>query len=220
MSQLSDLEGLLNILKQIMNPQVIAAYQTADEGDDVGFLLRKLQIKDDDTFNEAMLKANIFFLAAGRVNAVAPVPTFWAAKAERFRPQLAIAYRPVERKKLSYLRYQGNGLLHIPHFDPKAEALKIPNYTIGQYSCKYTCKDGANIIVNASTEAGALEHVKALARYVKASQKPKGGIEQNCSFTKRGGKPLLLDGVEMRAFKGSYYDRAEKSQTPVRTYQL
>lgn len=220
MKQQARMDTLLDLLKQIHNPQVVAVYSTQDSSEDVAWLLSELQLKPDDTFNETVLKCLIFYLAAGRVNAVAPVPTIWAAKAERFRPQLAIAYRPTTRKKLAYLRYQGNGLLHIPHYDAKERHPKIPNYTIGSYSCKYNLKDGSNIIVNASTEEGALAHVKALARYVKASQKPSGGVESNCSFTKRGGKPLLLDGVEMKPFKGSYYDRAEKSQSPAWTSLL
>jgi hypothetical protein len=220
MKQQTRMDNLLDLLKKIHNPQVVAVYSTADEAEDVGWLASELQIKPEDTFNETVLKCLIFYLASGRVNAIAPIPTFWAAKAERFRPQLAIAYRPTQRKKLSYLRYQGNGLLHIPHFDGKQRDIKIAPYVVGQYSCKYTLKDGSNIIVNAKTDEEALKHVQNLARYVKASQKPKGGVEQNCSFTKRGGEPLLLDGVEMKPFKAAYYENGKKSQTPTWTKNL
>jgi hypothetical protein len=212
-------EVLLKLAKEIHNPNVIAAYG-GDVADDMAFLLKTSKIEDEDGFTEVILKMLIFYMGAGRVNAIAPIPTFWAAKAERFRPQLAIVTRPVNRKKLAYSRYQGNGLLHIPHYDVKVREPKIPAYTVGAFTCKYKLKDGSSILIHASSEAEALTMVKAMARYVKASQKPAGGVEVNCSYTKRGGKPLLLDGVQMKPFRAAYYDRADRSQTPVFTVNL
>jgi hypothetical protein len=187
-------DTLLKLARALHNPEVVAAY-TGDNADDTAFLLKTLRIDEEDGFTEAVLKILILNLTNGRVNAIAPIPTFWAAKAERFRPQLAIVTRPVERKKLAYGRYQGNGLLHIPHY-------------------------GSAILIHASSEDEALKMVKAMAKYVKPSQKPAGGVDVNCSYTKRGGKPLLLDGVKMKPFRAAYYERADKSQTPVFTVNL
>lgn len=219
MKEFDRTESLLKIARDIHNIAVISAYGNSEEPD-TAFLLKTLRIDDDDSAINALMAMNIFHLAAGRVNAIAPIPTFWAAKAERFRPQLAIATKPINRTKKAYKRYDGNGLLHIPHYDSKERNPKFPTYVVGQQTCKYVLKDGSNILVNASTEEGALKMVQALAKYVKASQKPAGGIEANCSFTKRKGKKLLLEGVEMRPFRAAYYDRADKSDTPLFTVQL
>jgi hypothetical protein len=219
MKQFDRTETLIKLAREIHNTAVVNAYGNSEEPD-TAFLLKHLRIAEDDTSINAMLCMEIFHLAAGRVNAIAPIPTFWAAKAERFRPQLAITTRPINRTRKSYRRYDGNGLLHIPHYDPKERSPKFPTYIVGQQTCKYTLKDGSNILVNASTEEGALKMVQALAKYVKPSQKPAGGIEANCSFTKRRGKKLLLEGVEMKPFRAAYYDRADKSETPLFTVQL
>jgi hypothetical protein len=212
-------DTLLKLARALHNPEVVAAY-TGDNADDTAFLLKTLRIDEEDGFTEAVLKILILNLTNGRVNAIAPIPTFWAAKAERFRPQLAIVTRPVERKKLAYGRYQGNGLLHIPHYDAKIRNPKLPTYTVGAFTCKYKLKDGSAILIHASSEDEALKMVKAMAKYVKPSQKPAGGVDVNCSYTKRGGKPLLLDGVKMKPFRAAYYERADKSQTPVFTVNL
>lgn len=212
-------EAIVKLAIELHNPLVAAAYDK-DPGEDTLFLLKHLRIDPEDSIQHIGLKMNLFYLAAGRQPAIAPIPTFWAAKAERFRPQLAIHFRPVNRRKLAYKRYDSNGLLHIPHYNPKERSPKLPHYVIGSQTCKYHLKDGSHILVNAQTEEGALEMVKAMAKYVQTSRKPAGGVEANCTFTKRRGKTLALDGVEMKPIKAVFYERGDKSETPLFTVHL
>jgi hypothetical protein len=213
---------LLKVAMQIHNPAVLDAYGSANSTDPTASaaLRNALIIRPDDGFLEAILKMNTFYLAAGRVNAIAPVPTLWAVKAERMRAQLAIVLRPVKRVKLGHQRYQPNSELHIPHYDPANKRPEIPTYTIGPYTAKYTLKDGSHILINAASDDEAMKVIKAMAQYVLPAQQPPGSIEDNTTHTRRKGKKLKLDGVPMKPFRAAFYAGGQNSDTPAWTVNL
>jgi hypothetical protein len=207
-------EALIKLAIELHNPLVARAYND-DPGEDTAFLFKNLRVMPDDTLIQANMKMMLFYQVGGRQPAIAPIPTFWAAKAERFRPQLAITYQPMVRRKHAHRRYDSNGLIHIPHYKATERNPKLPRYKIGSQSCRYVLKDGSAIHVFAHTEEEALKVVMALSKYVVASQKPAGGVEANCTFTKRRGKKLALDGVEMKPIQATFYERGDKSETPL-----
>jgi hypothetical protein len=179
-----------------------------------------LLIHDHDTVFIVILKILFFYVVAGRINAVAPVPTLWNVKAEKYRPQLVIAYRPESRKRLAYGRYQNNMVLHIPHYDESHKRPEIPPFKIGNYTCKYTLKDGSYILVNADSEQSALSVVTALAKLTKESKRPAGTIEENCTQTRRRGAKLSLAGVRMMPHRASFYLGGRDCKVPKFTLQL
>jgi hypothetical protein len=201
MKQLDEVRALTDLIKQIHNDQVSDAYRSSD----ALYLRDRLLMTSNDPAITIILKLLFFYLVAGRVNAVAPVPTLWNVKAEKYRPQLVILFRPESRKRLAYGRYQNNSTLHIPHYDEAHKNPNIPAYKIGSYSCKYTLKDGSYILVNADSESSAQSVVTAMAQYTKESKRPTGTIEENCTHTRRKGAKLALSGVKMVPHRGAYF---------------
>lgn len=79
--------------------------------------------------------------------------------------QLAIIYRPTSKESES-----GNYTLHIPHYSG-TKTPKISGHTKGNHWAKYTCKDGASIMVYCNSEAEAIKIAKELNRYVERKYK-------------------------------------------------
>jgi hypothetical protein len=215
---------LRKIAMRIHNPQVVAAYTHRLDGEDgtneiARLLFDNLQIKTQDTFNAMMMRILIFYLLCGRLNSASTVPMWWAAKVEKFIPQLVVAYRPASRRKLDFRKYDPNSELHIPHYNGDQNP-KIPKYKVGKYTAKYILKDQSYILVNASTEEEGIHVVEQLAHYVKESARPKGTILENISTTKRRGKQLALADREIVPFKADYYVKGEGGYAKQQTWQL
>ena len=215
---------LRKIAMRIHNPQVVAAYTHKLDGEDsdneVGKLLfEHLQIKSKDTFNAMIMRILIFYLLCGRLSVSATVPMWWAVKAETFKPQLAIAFRPEKRRKLGFNKYDRNPELHIPHYNG-SDNPKIPSYTVGKYSAKYILKDQSYILVNAHTEEEAIHVVEKLAAYVLDAYKPAGTVLENISTTKRRGKKLDLEDVLIVPYRGDFYIKAKGGYIKEKVYQL
>jgi hypothetical protein len=216
MKQLDEIRALTDLFIQVHNQNVEDAYRGADGA----YLRNLLLIRKDDPAITIILKTLFFYLVAGRANAVAPVPTLWNVKAEKYRPQLVIMLRPESRKRLAYGRYQNNTELHIPHYDENQKTPHIPAYKIGSYTCKYTLKDGSYILVNADSEASAQATVSAMAQYTKESKRPLGTIEENCSHTKRKGAKLSLAGVMMVPHRAAFFAGGRDCKIPKFVVQL
>jgi hypothetical protein len=201
--------ALTGICFKIHNPQVAMAYQ------DQPFLRSNLLVRTADNFTTIVLKLLIFYLVCGRINTSSTVPMYWSVKIDRsLRKQLAIAFRPVQRRKFKFGKYDRNIQLHIPHYNGD-QAPKIPGYTVGQYSAKVILKDQSSILVHAESEAESEMVVRALLHYVEADFIPK---ELVIHHSKRSGKALSLTGQKVRAFKADYYPPA--TQTPEWSIQL
>lgn len=215
---------LRRLAMRIHNPQVVAAYTHRLDGEDAENAIAKLlfdnlQIKPQDTFNAMIMRILIFYLLCGRASAVATTPMMWAVKAEKFKPQLVIAFRPASRRKLAFGKYDKNAELHIPHYNG-AENPQIPSYTVGNQSAKYILKDGTYILVNAKTEEEAIKVVEQLVGYVKESQRPEGTILDNITTTKRRGNKLNLLNRLIVPFRGDYFKKGDEGYIKEKVYQL
>lgn len=201
--------ALVGICYKIHNPQVAMAYQ------DQPFLRSNLLVKTADNFSTIVLKLLIFYLVCGRLNTASTVPMYWPIKIDRsLKKQLAIAFRPVQRRKFKFGKYDRNLQLHIPHYNGDQNP-KIPGYTVGQYSAKVILTDQTSILVHANSEDEAEKVTRALLHYVEASFIPKDLVIHH---SKRSGKALSLSGQQVRAFRADYYPAA--TQTPEWSIQL
>jgi hypothetical protein len=194
---------------KIHNPQVAMAYESQP------VLRSGCIIRSNDNFSVMLLKVAFFYLVCGRINSAATVPMYWATKIDRsLRQQLAIAYRPTERRRFKFGKYDRNTQLHIPHY-VGGQRPKIPSYTVGQHSAKLILTDQSSILVHASSPDEAVEVVKALAAYVDPKFLPKA---ITISTTTRRGKALSLSGQKVRPFRADYYPPGV--QTPEWSVQL
>jgi hypothetical protein len=205
---------LRKIAMRIYNPQVVAAYTHRLDGSDEEDLIARLlydnlQIKTQDTFNAIILRILIFYLLCSRLSVVSSTPMYWSVKKATFVDQLEIDFRPAERRKLGFRKYDTNPKLHIPHYNGDRHP-KIPKYTVGQQSAKYTLKDQSYIMVNASTEEEAVSVVEKLAHYVKEDARPEGKFEDHLTTTKRKGKRLALEGRQIVPFMATYHHKNDK----------
>jgi hypothetical protein len=221
--------GTFQLLRQlcmrIHNPQVIHAYTNLldsenDENTPRAFLRRHLIVGKNDNFSEIVLKFLIFYLGCGRLQVSSILPTLWNTKADAYKPQLAISFRPEVRRRLKYGKYDDNSELHIPHYDPKQGQPVIPAYTVGMQSAKYALKDQSYILVNAMTVDEAVKVVSQLAKYTAEKMRPEGSIEENITTTKRKGKRINLYGQKMIPFKAAYFVGGREGISPNFTIQL
>jgi hypothetical protein len=215
---------LRQLAARIHNPQVIQAYANRLDRDDKEnstslFLRQNLIVKPKDNFSEIILKSLIFYLMCGRLNVGFVVPMMWTSKADKFKPQLAISFRPVKRRKIKYGKYDPNTELHIPHYN-LAVPLSIPSYTVGMQTAKYTLTDQTYILVNALTEEEAIKVVAKLAEYTQKSKRPKGTILENITTTRRRGKVLDLDNQKIVPFYAAYYEGGKGGMAPTFTTNL
>ncbi|MFM2304176.1 MAG: hypothetical protein RLZZ135_1586 [Cyanobacteriota bacterium] len=215
---------LRRIAMRIHNPQVIAAYTHRLDGTDgeheiARLLYDNLQIKTQDTFNAIILRILIFYLLCARLATSSTVPMWWTVKSEKFSPQLVISFRPAERRKLKFGKYDSNLQLHIPHYNGD-EHPKIPSYTIGHYTAKYILKDQTYILVNAHSEEEAISVVEKLVNYVIESKRASGKVLDNISTTKRRGKPLSLTDRLVVPFRADYYKKGDAGYVKEKVYQL
>ena len=183
----------------IFNPQVVQAYANQP------FIRNALICRPSDPLWLMGYKILCFFLVCGRIAAYSTSPMYWIAKVDRsLRAQLAIAFRPTVRRKLSFGKYDGNSEIHIPHYNGDRNP-KIPSFKIGQFSAKVILIDQSTIIVHGETEDAAIKMVNALLQYVLPHMIPK---EPVITVTKRRGKALKLTGREIKPFRGDYYPPA------------
>jgi hypothetical protein len=191
------------------NPQVVHAYAEQP------FMRKALICRSSDTVMTMVLKFVFFYLVCGRLATASTTPMMWTTKIDRsLRAQFAIAFRPTERRKFKFGKYDRNIQLHIPHYNGDKNP-KIPSFRIGQYSARVFLKDRSTILVHGESEEVATKMVKALMHYVLPEMVPK---EPVISITKRVGRALTLTGREVRAFRGDYYPPA--TQTPDWSVQL
>ena len=215
---------LRRLCMRIHNPQVVAAYTHRLDGEDgeneiAKLLYEHLQIKTQDTFNAIVVRILIFYLLCARLSVVSSMPMYWAVKKETFVDQLEIDFRPEERRKLGFRKYDSNPKLHIPHYNGDQKP-KIPKYTVGQYSVKYTLKDQSYILVNCSTEKEGIQVVEKLAAYVKDEAKPSGSVADNLILTTRRGKRLALEGRAIVPFLATYHSKGNKGHILAKAFQL
>lgn len=224
LAKYSQFRILRQLSAKIHNPQVIEAYTHRLDGEDrenntALFLRQNLIIKPQDGFTEIILKSLIFYLMCGRLNLAFTLPMYWTAKAEKYKPQLAISFRPEKRRKFKYNKYDPNSELHIPHYNGHSP-LTIPSYTVGMQTAKYTLTDQTYILVNAKTEDEAIKVVEQLAQYTEESKRPKGTILENITTTKRRGKPVELSGQKIVPSKAAFYAGGKEGLSPQWTTNL
>lgn len=198
---------LVRIAMRIHNPQVIQAYRGGINGvyDPLDTVLVKyLKVYPKDSLMDVLMKFALFYMVDGRLGVQSSNLTWWTQKAETFKPQLVIQYRPTgERKKFGYNSYAGNPQFVIPHYNG-ADSPVIPSFTIGQYSAKYMLDDQSYIMINASSEEEAIGVVSQMAKYVLDSRRPNDEIKPAISTSKRARKPRM-DGVKIEPYKGEYF---------------
>ncbi len=199
--------ALKGLLIKIHNSQVAMSYREQP------FLRDNLIVRTADSFTIYLTKIAIYYLVFGRLNTASTVPYYWPVKVEKgLRAQLAIAFRPIVRRRIKYGRYDPNTQCHIPHYNGDQNPV-IPSYTLGSYTCRVTLTDQSTILINGETEAEAQRVVEALLKYVEPKYLPKDIVYIH---TKRKG--LKLDGQKVRPFRADYYPPA--TQTPAWSVQL
>lgn len=210
---------LTQVIAKIHNPQVIDAYpvdldgQSGADGQSGTSVLREwLTIAVDDSVIIMILKLLAFYLACGKLMAVATIPVDYAVKAQALRPQLCIVWHPVGRDRLKGGKKRGNYQNTIPHFNGDT-SIALPVYTLGQFTCIYRLIDNSYIMVNASTEAEASRVVTIMAGYTKENMRPPGAIIDNLKITKRSGRQI--DKVKLSPHRVDYYEGRGKGFLPL-----
>jgi hypothetical protein len=217
----SNYKVLIQVGMKLHNPQVIQAYQEhldSDEQTIEPIYSKYLRLYPEDSVWEILIKFCLFYLVDGRLWVQSSTPMWWAQKGPSFKPQLAIQFRPVEkRRKFGYGSYAGNPELHIPHYNGDLSP-HISAYTVGKFSAKYTLTDQTYIMVNAHTSDEAIEMVQKLAAYTKSAYRPEGEIKDNITTNTRRKNPRM-DGMKIAPFKAQYYTRGTKGiQVPLKIY--
>jgi hypothetical protein len=202
---------LIQVGMKLHNPQVIQAYKEhldSEEQTIEPIYSKYLRIYPEDSVWEILIKFCLFYLVDGRLWVQSSTPMWWAQKGQSFKPQLAIQFRPVEkRKKFGYGSYAGNPELHIPHYNGDLNP-HIPAYTVGKFSAKYALTDQTYIQVNASTHEEAEQMVLKLASYTKQEYRPTGSIDENLTSNTRKKKPRM-DGMKIAPYKAEYFERGK-----------
>jgi hypothetical protein len=203
---------LIQVGMKLHNPQVIQAYKEHLDGEEQTIepiYSKYLRLYPEDSVWEILIKFCLFYLVDGRLWVQSSTPMWWAQKGPSFKPQLAIQFRPTEkRQKFGYGSYAGNPELHIPHYNGDLSP-HIPAYTIGKFSTKYTLTDQTYIQVNASSPEESQQVVIKLASYTKSEYRPTGAIEDNLTYNTRKKNPRM-DGTNISPFKAQYYTRGTK----------
>lgn len=210
---------LIQVIAKIHNPQVIDAYpidldgQSGNDSATGSNILREwLIIKSDDTVIIVVLKLLTFYLACGKLAAVATIPVDFAVKALALRPQLCIVWHPVKRDRLRGGKKRGNYQNTIPHFNANP-SISLPTYTLGQHTCIYKLIDNSYIMVNAATPEMASRVVTIMAGYTNEKMRPPGEIKENLKITKRSGKQI--DKIQLSPHRIDYYEGKGKGFTPI-----
>jgi len=113
--------------------------------------------------------------------------------------QLAIIYRPTSKSNES-----GNYTLHIPHYTGNKNP-RFSSHTKGNHWAKYTCKDGASILVYCSSKAEAIRVARQLHRYVSKKYK---SDEVNPSTGYMEHEPNKV--VKVKPIRADYYQAGKK----------
>jgi hypothetical protein len=202
---------LIQVAMKLHNPQVIQAYKEnldSEEQTIEPIYSKYLRIYPEDSVWEILIKFCLFYLVDGRLWVQSSTPMWWAQKGASFKPQLAIQFRPVEKRvKFGYRSYAGNPELHIPHYNGDQNP-RISDYTVGKFSAKYTLLDQTYVMVNASTPEEAEKMVIELASYTKSEHRPPGEIKDNLTTNTRRKNPRM-DGMKISAYKAEYFERGK-----------
>ena len=129
------------------------------------------------------------------------IPEGWELKAGQNIPQLAIVYRPTNKKNRS-----GNYVTHIPHYKGN-KSPKFTDYTKGNYWGRLVLKDNSQIRVNASTEAQAKLIINQLKKYVD----PKFRTD-NLKFGSYGRK--IYKEIAVKPVRADYYEHGKEQSYP------
>jgi hypothetical protein len=203
----SNYKVLIQIGMKLHNPQVIQAYKEhldSEEQTIEPIYSKYLRLYPEDSVWEILIKFCLFYLVDGRLWVQSSTPMWWEQKAQSFKPQLAIQYRPVgNRRKFSYGVYAGNPELHIPHYNGDGNP-HIPSYTIGKYSAKYTLIDQTYLMINAHTQEEAIAVLVKMASYTKVDKRPHGEITENITTNTRRKNPRM-DGIKIEPFKAEFF---------------
>jgi hypothetical protein len=213
---------LIQIGMKLHNPQVIQAYREhldSEEQTIEPIYSKYLRLYPEDSVWEILIKFCLFYLVDGRLWVQSTTPMWWAQKGASFKPQLAIQFRPVEKRhKFGYGSYAGNPELHIPHYNGDLEP-HIPAYTVGRFSAKYTLTDQTYIQVNSYTAEEAQEMVIKLAGYTNLKHRPDGDITDNLTYTSRKKKPRM-DGMKIAPYKAEYFAAGKTGMKVILKIQL
>jgi hypothetical protein len=218
----SNYKVLVQIAMRLHNPQVIQAYRHyLDSPEDAihVILLKHLKIYKENSILEVLLKFGIFYFVDGRLWVQSSTPMWWPQKAESFKPQLTIQYRPLKyTRKTGPYSYHGNPELHIPHYDGSVNP-SIPRYTIGRFSAKYTLRDQTYLMINAATQDEAIAVITKMASYTRKSKRPDGEISANISTNTRPKVPRM-NGVTIEPFKAEYFSGGKEGTKSILRLQL
>lgn len=118
-----------------------------------------------DTANQILVKIQFFHHYIRNEEMPLTLPLQYNTRVLPNISQLAIIFRPTSKKSES-----GNYTLHIPHYNGN-KSPNISGHTKGNYWAKYTCKDGASILVYCQTEAEAVKIAKQMNKYVDSKYK-------------------------------------------------
>lgn len=202
---------LVQVAMRLHNPQVMQAYRNNGEieQDPVNSVLVKyLRIYPKDSLLDVLMKCILFYMVDGRLWVQSSTPTQWSQRSRSFKPQLAIQYRPVgKRKKFGYNSYAGNPQFCIPHYNG-ADSPYLPAFTLGKYTAKYMLTDQSYLMINAVSQEEAITVCAQMASYTDERLRPTGTILENISISTRPKEPRM-QGVKIEPFKGEYLSGGE-----------
>lgn len=121
---------------------------------------------------------------------VLTVPEYWQTRVGQ-KSQAAIVYREFKNDKFTDTYYT----LHIPHYNGnKNSKPSLTQYSKGEASAIYVCKDNSKLTIYASTEAEAKRLINQLEKYI--DPKMRGDIVKfgtRTGIKKTTVKPIRLD---------------------------
>ena len=171
-------------------------------------LRNSLLIYSKDTANQILVKIQFFNQYVNRQQFTVSLPLQYNTRVLPNIPQLAVIFRPTSKSNKS-----GNYTLHIPHYNGN-KSPKISTHTKGNYWAKYTCKDGAPIMVYCSSKAGAVQLAREMNKYVESKYRS-DELEPATGYMAH--KPNKI--VKVKPVRADYYKQGKKNHiTPTWRY--
>lgn len=162
-----------------------------------------LLIRDEDSAIETLNKMTYFANYLERDNVVA-LPDGWQIKKGQDIPQLAIIFRPVDKKNKS-----GDYTIHVPHHNG-SKNVKALTYSKGNHWARWILKDNSHIVVNGKTEAEALRVIEALEKNVEPKfRSPKDQWLVTGTYT---GKPFKE--IKVTPLRADFYKTGKAQIAP------
>ena len=164
-------------------------------------LRNSLLIYKKDTANQILVKIQFFNQYISKNQEAVTLPLQYNTRVLPNISQLAIIFRPTSKKSKS-----GNYTLHIPHYSGN----KSPNmsgHTKGNYWAKYTCKDGAGVLVYCNSKAEATKIAREMNRYVDSKYR---SDSSNPATGYMAHEPNKI--VKVKPIRADYYKEGKKNQ--------